>query len=128
MKTKKWFSVFFALATLILECLPWGAVLRFANPEGEPWRKTFSYFSPIPFGYANFSPLLTAVLTVFLVIFCLMNLRLAKKKIKKTALVLSVIATVLSLCPLLYGVSYLSPIGIAITLCLGASAFFLWKS
>ena len=65
--------------TLILEILPYGAVLHFGNPEGEPWRKTFSYFDPTPFGYANFAPLLTAVITcvvfVLLAVYCLTGKR-----------------------------------------------------
>ena len=63
---KKWCLLFiFPLAALILELLPYGAVLRFARPDGaEPFRQTFSYFNLTPFGYANFGPFLTAVLTV----------------------------------------------------------------
>ena len=44
------------LVTVILELLPYGAVCNFMNPEGDPWRETFSYFSLTPFGYANFAP------------------------------------------------------------------------
>ena len=51
------------VAALVLELLPWGAVCNFANPNGAPWRRTFSYFSLIPFGYANVGPFLTGVLT-----------------------------------------------------------------
>lgn len=58
--------VIFPLAALILELLPNGVVLNFANPEGEPWRHTYSYFSLTPFGYANFGPFLTAILTCVL--------------------------------------------------------------
>ena len=48
------------IVTLVLECLPFGAVCNFALDQGETVRKTFSYFDPVPFGYANFAPLLTA--------------------------------------------------------------------
>ena len=37
MKIKKSLFVVLPLATLILELLPNGVVLNFANPEGEPW-------------------------------------------------------------------------------------------
>ncbi|MBQ8880024.1 MAG: hypothetical protein IJY69_04200 [Clostridia bacterium] len=49
--------------TLILEALPYGAVMYFANMGGKSIRSTYSYFDLPPFGYANFSPLLTAVIT-----------------------------------------------------------------
>ena len=32
------------IVILVLEILPYGAVLHFGNPEGEPFRETFSYF------------------------------------------------------------------------------------
>lgn len=50
----------------VLELLPYGAVLHFANGFGGTIRETFSYFSFIPFGYANFGPLCTAVLSCLL--------------------------------------------------------------
>ena len=56
------------LCTLVLEILPLGAVCNFGNPEGEPFRETYSYFSLIPYGYANFAPLITAVLTCVLLL------------------------------------------------------------
>ena len=59
MKIKKSLFVVLPLATLILELLPNGVVLNFANPEGEPWRRTYSYFSLTPFGYANVGPFIT---------------------------------------------------------------------
>jgi hypothetical protein len=52
------------LAAVILELLPYGVVLRFGQPDGEPIRQTFSYFSLIPYGYAAFSPLITAVMSM----------------------------------------------------------------
>ena len=63
--------------TLILEILPYGAVCNFANPEGEAWRRTYSYFDLTPFGYANFAPLLTAFLTCLFFVFLLLIMRTA---------------------------------------------------
>jgi len=37
-----------SLIALILEILPYGAICNFANPEGEPWRKMFSYSARQP--------------------------------------------------------------------------------
>ena len=50
--------------TIVLELLPFGAVCIFATSPTERVKETFSYFSLTPFGYANFAPLITAILTV----------------------------------------------------------------
>ena len=39
--------------TIVLELLPLGAVCIFATSPTERVKETFSYFSLIPFGYAN---------------------------------------------------------------------------
>ena len=108
------------LCTLVLEILPYGAVCNFGNPDGEPFRKTYSYFSFIPYGYANFSPLITAVLTCVLLLVVLIAIVFKKELGKKTA-ILAVIASILSLCPLLYGIAYYSVVGAGISVCLIAA-------
>ena len=40
----KFIMLFATFVALILEILPYGAVCNFANPDGEPWRYTYSYF------------------------------------------------------------------------------------
>ena len=62
------------IAILVLEVLPYGAVLHFANPEGEPFRETFSYFDLTPYGYANFGPFITAILMCVLLILSVIKL------------------------------------------------------
>lgn len=113
------------IITLILEILPHGAVCNFANPEGEPWRKTFSYFDLTPFGYANFAPFLTAIITclifVLLTIYCIKgNINTAIK-----AKNILYIAIVLSLGPLIFGITYFSLVGGLITLSLIAELLLL---
>jgi hypothetical protein len=112
-------------AAVILALLPGGAVLNFGQPDGEPIRETFSYFSLTPFGYANFSPFLSALATcamlLLLSLYCFFN----KEKVFKTVKVTAAIAFVLSLCPLLLGVAYYSVIGGLITIALGAELLFL---
>ena len=100
---------------ILLELLPFSAVLNFANPEGEPFRETFSYFSLVPFGYANFGPLITAVLSCVLLVLCVVFCFLNKKGILKTITVLSAIALAASLSPLLFGIKYVTVCGIAIS-------------
>ena len=110
MQKKKWLLLALPLAALVLEALPFGAVLNFASPE-EPMsvRKTFSYFSLTPFGYANFGPFLTALLTVALTAAVLIWLLRGKGRTAVRAL--SVATLVTSLLPLLLGISYYSVIG-----------------
>ena len=102
------------LIALVLEILPYGAVCNFANPEGEPWRRTYSYFDLTPFGYANFAPFIVALLTCVLIILIVVSL-VSKKKMKTPILAVSAIATVLSLAPLLYGIRFFSVVGALIS-------------
>lgn len=106
------------MITLILEILPYGAVLNFANPEGEPFRETFSYFSLIPFGYANFAPLLTALTTciifVILVVFCFTG----RERIAIKAKNIVCVCTVFSFGPLVFGIQSFSIVGLLISLSL----------
>lgn len=122
---KRWLYLILPLVTLVLEILPYGAVCNFANPEGDPWRKTFSYFDLTPFGYANFAPLITAVITciVFLlvVIYCITG---NPKWALKARNILCVCA-VFSLGPLVLGVRFFSALGALITVSLIAELFLI---
>ena len=122
---RRWRFLILPVITLALEILPWGAVCNFANPDGEPWRRTFSYFDPTPFGYANFAPLLTAILTclifVLLVIYCIVG----KVGILVSARNILFVAIVISLCPLLLGIAYFSLVGGLITFSLAVELLFV---
>ena len=72
---KKISLVVFPALTIVLEALPLGAVCTFAPSPTERVRETFSYFSLIPFGYANFAPLITAILTVVILLLSLISLK-----------------------------------------------------
>lgn len=106
-----------ALVALVLEILPYGAVCIFAPSPEERIRKMFSYFDPIPFGYANFAPFIVGLLTCVLIILIILALIL-KKELKVPIIVVSAVATILSIAPLFYGTSYFSVVGIFITLSL----------
>lgn len=114
---KRILMLFIALTALILEILPYGAVCNFANPEGESWRYTYSYFDLTPFGYANFSPFIVALLTCTLIVILLISF-IIKKKMRKPILAISSIATILSLAPLLYGFRFFSIVGAFISFAL----------
>lgn len=104
------------IVILVLELLPYGAVLHFGNPEGEPLRETFSYFDMTPYGYANFGPFITAILTCVLLVISIINLLVDNDKIKTTIKIVSLIALVASLAPLI--VNSYSVIGGVISLLL----------
>lgn len=127
MKKKNLFALLSSLLALALEITPWGAVLNFALDDGETIRKTYSYFSMIPFGYANFFPLMTAIMTCLLVLFLLIALIRKSEKAANTAFFLSLGGAVISLLPLLYGVRAFSLTGLGITLCLAVSALLLFR-
>ncbi len=116
---KKIITLALLLSALVLEILPYGAVCNFANPEGEPFRKTYSYFSMMPYGYANFGPLITAILTCVLLVILILSL-LLKKDWNNPVTVLSAIATLTSLAPMLFGISYFSLVGAMISVCIFA--------
>ncbi len=121
MKIRKISLAVVSLAALVLEALPFGAVCNFANPEGEPFRQTYSYFSLVPYGYANFGPFITALLTVFLAALCIIYIFFGADKMKRAIIVVGGAATAISLTPLLYGISFFSLVGGFITVTLAAA-------
>ena len=120
---KKFSLLICPLVILILELLPFGAVLNFANPEGEPFRETFSYFSLTPFGYANFGPFITAILSCILLISVIIYV--LKGKLKKFLIILGIVACAVSLSPLLFGLQYYSMIAGCITFLLGLETMLI---
>lgn len=119
MKIKKILLSILALVVLILELLPGGVVLRFANPEGEPWVKTYSYFNMTPFGYANFGPFITAVMTCVLIVLIIIAWFKYSRGLNVAIKSVTAFATVTSLMPIMFGVEYLTGIGVAISILLG---------
>ncbi len=125
MKIKKISVAVLSIVAIILEILPYGVVMLWANPEGEPWRETFSYFDPLPFGYANFGPLITAILTCILAIICTVFLFCDSKGIRSGIFGLACAATVSSFAPLLLGVEFFSAVGALISAALLAIAVIM---
>lgn len=121
MKIKKLLLSIFTLVALILELLPNGVVLNFANPEGEPWRRTYSYFSLTPYGYANFGPFITAILTCVLLILAVIGIFKYSKGLKIAMMNVSGFATAMSLMPLMFGTDYITVISFIITVLLAGT-------
>ena len=117
MKLKKSLMMIIPVITLVLEAIPYGAVLIFLGME-EDWRKTFSYFSLTPFGYANFGPFITALLTCVLFVLAIIAVFKSSRGLNITIMIISIIATAASLTPLLFGIDYFTPVAIAISVLL----------
>ena len=75
------------LITLILEILPYGAVCNFAT-ETRRIRELYSYFDLTPYGYANFAPFLTALLTCIILVLLAVWCFTGKRQIMTAAKVL----------------------------------------
>lgn len=121
MKIKKILLVVFAVAIIFLEFLPNGVVLRFANPKGEPWVKTYSHFNVTPFGYANFGPLIAAVLTCVLLLLAVIYFFKPCKGLNTAIMNVSGFASVAAFAPLMFGTDYLTVVGIIVGLLLAAT-------
>ena len=110
------------IVTLILEIIPYGAVCNFARSANDGsighFRELYSYFDLIPFGYANFAPMITGILSclvlLLIVIYCITGRKRVLSLVKNT---LS-ICVVVSLCPLLFGLRFFSIVGTLITISL----------
>lgn len=126
MKNKKLLLLILPVITLFLEALPYGAVLNFAEPEGESARKTFSYFSLIPFGYANFAPFITAIITCLVFAFVVAYIITKKDLIFKELKGLLAVGVVLSLCPLSFGFDSFTVVAILISVSLAAELILLF--
>lgn len=91
--------------TVILEILPYGAVCVFSDGVTE-YRETYSYFDLRPFGYANFSPLITAVLSCVILVLCIIFCLRKSQKLNKALVTLSGLAAVISFVPFLMGLGF----------------------
>lgn len=94
-----------SVLTVILEILPYGAVCVFSDGVTE-YRETYSYFDLRPFGYANFSPLITAVLSCVILVLCIILCFRKSKKLNKALATLSDLAAVISFVPFLMGLGF----------------------
>ena len=115
---KRFLYLIIPIITLVLESLPYGAVCIFATSPTERIRETFSYFDLTPFGYANFTPLFTSIITcivfALLIAYCIKGNPNAAIKAKNILYV----AVVMSLGALVFGIDYYSIVAGLITLSL----------
>lgn len=103
---------------IALETLPSGAVCVFAPNPTDRVRQTFSYFDLTPFGYANFGPFLTAIISCLLLAAVGIGLFRDGAGIRKLSLALSLASVIASLLPLAFGIEYFTLTAAGIALCL----------
>lgn len=115
MKKTKIIFLILCVCSLVLEALPYGAVCRFATPE-ETYTETFSYFSLVPYGYANFGPFITAVTTCILFIFAIVLFTSVGRKVIGAARIISIISVASSFLPLMFGIDCYNFVSLAISL------------
>lgn len=117
------------LITLALEISPYGAVCNFARPATDGtighFRELYSYFNLLPFGYANFSPLITALLTCIIALLFIIYCLTGKQGWASVAKKFLYVTIAISLCPLLLGIRFFSVVGALITASLIAQALFV---
>lgn len=109
------------IVTLILQIIPYGAVCIFEADGGKRILQTFSYFDLIPFGYANFGPIITAILTCILLVLSFVYTLKRSKGLNTAIIAVSGVATATSLMPLLYGIEFYSAVAAVITVLLTAT-------
>lgn len=131
MNRKKYMLAHLPLIAIILEILPYGAVMNFALPATDGtighFRETHSYFSLLPFGYANFGPFLTAIVSCILLIFGILQYINDCERFIGVIKVLSVIGIITSIMPLMFGINYFSIVGALITVSLCFTAYYSFK-
>lgn len=113
---------------IILEALPLGAVCNFASPE-ETITQTYSYFSLTPYGYANFGPFITAILSCVLFIFAVILFTSKAKKVVGAAKIIALTGVITSLLPLIMlGLNYFNFISFLISVLMTVQLIAIIKS
>ena len=116
-RLKRTSLIIIPIILIILELFPDATVLKFISYDGdkEYVYHYYPYFSLIPFGYALFGPLLTALNSCLLLVLSVFSF--LKNKSFKIIFWLSLIGLITSISPLFYGVDYFTLIGLVISIC-----------
>ena len=113
----------FPAAALLLEFLPWGVRMDFANAEGAPFREFYSYFDLLPVGYADVFPILVACSTCILLLAVSFYSCRGSRGPLLTGLTAAVLGFAACIFQLLF--SPLTLIGVFVTLLMGAEIAYL---
>lgn len=124
-------AIMLQCAALILEILPIGTVMVFAAGPDQRITEIYSYFSMLPLGYANVTPMLTGILTVVIMVLGVISVFKfdIASKLKKAVFICSVLSFLFSIIPLfLFGkigmtaASYTISGAIFLSICMQAAA------
>lgn len=126
MKKRLLLLVFPAVA-LVLELLPKGVMMQFAVPPGEPPIIEYHpYFSLFPFGYGNFAPFPTALITLIVFITLAVYCKNGNYNLINLSRGFLCVGVLFSVIPfVLFGIKTLTLVGALITLSLAAGLFVL---
>ena len=103
--TKIDLSILLTAVLLLLERLPKGVMMRFSDGE-QYYIEYMSFFDMIPFGYGDFFPLISAVLTVMLGLVLLGCRLLGKEKLREIAVLTAYLAFFAAVTSLFMGIRF----------------------
>lgn len=94
---KKIISIVSMLVAIVLMVIPYGVAMKFASSPTERVTLYYSYFDMIPFGYGNWFPIITAVLSIIIVLVLLIDSkRFNLKKVIKVLMSIGILSIILS--------------------------------
>lgn len=124
-KRSRILAMLIILAGFALECIPGSAVLIFASGPKERIVERVACFDLTLVGYAHAAPFLGAILTTAAAVMLLMTLFDCGKKLKNAAYIISILAALFMLMPLLFfGFAYFTELTAAVTFFLLLSSWF----
>lgn len=94
---KKIASLCCMLISIILMALPFGVSMTFAPSPTERVTEYFSYFSMMPLGYGDWFPIITALLSIFVFMLLLVDIKKVNtRRAVQTCLCTCIIVSLLS--------------------------------
>ncbi len=113
------------IIAIILEIIPFGAVLIFPMDEHKQLKMFYSYFSLTPYGYGNIGPFITAILSCLLLALTIIFILTKNSKLKVLIIIMSALAFATSFMPLLFGIEYFTVLGAGISVVLAVEFILL---
>ncbi|MBN3489902.1 hypothetical protein JV173_00095 [Acholeplasma equirhinis] len=114
---KKYLYLFIPqIAVLLMAALPNSVAMRFAPEPVETIIHYTNYYDLLPFGYGHFGPFLTVCLAGIVLLLTIIWFFTQKQGILSSIRIVSVFELATSMLPLALGLSYITWIGVVITL------------
>lgn len=121
-------SLLLLLAAFSMQAHPQSLVMLFSDGPNTRVPVSFSFFNLTPFGYADFLPILTGLLTIAAAVLCAVRLLQSIRSIRApvAALVCAAAAAAASIGRMLkFGGEYIAPLHYAISGCLALTTVLL---